>query len=88
MTNNDLGTWRRTVYSNEIKSSMDGKEVIVMGWVSSVRDHGNLVFMLINDKDGEIQITAKKGVCSEEIRQEIVKLKEQSSVAKIGRAHV
>jgi len=59
---------------------LDGKEVIVMGWVSSVRDHGNLVFMMINDKNGEIQITAKKGDCREEIRQEIVKLKEQSSV--------
>ena len=81
MTDNDLGVWRRTVYSNKIDPSLDGKEVIVMGWVSSVRDHGNLVFMMINDKNGEIQITAKKGVCREEIRQEIVKLKEQSSVA-------
>ncbi len=73
--------WRRTIYSNKIDPSLEGKEVIVMGWVSSVRDHGNLVFMMITDKSGEIQITAKKGVCSEEIRQEIVKLKEQSSVA-------
>ncbi len=81
MTDNDLGTWRRTIYSDEINPSLDGKEVIVMGWVSSVRDHGNLVFMMINDKNGEIQITAKKGVCSEEIRQEIVMLKEQSSIA-------
>jgi aspartyl-tRNA synthetase len=81
LTDSDLGTWRRTIYSNEIDPSLDGKEVIVMGWVSSVRDHGNLVFMMINDKNGEIQITAKKGACSEEIRQEIVKLKEQSSVA-------
>jgi nondiscriminating aspartyl-tRNA synthetase len=81
LTDSDLGTWRRTIYSNEIDPSLDGKEVIVMGWVSSVRDHGNLVFMMINDKNGEIQITAKKGACSEEIRQEIVKLKEQSSIA-------
>ena len=81
MADNELGIWRRTIYSNEINPSLDGKEVIVMGWVSSVRDHGNLVFMMINDKNGEIQITAKKGVCREEIREEIVKLKEQSSVA-------
>jgi len=81
LADSDLGTWRRTIYSNEIDPSLDGKEVIVMGWVSSVRDHGNLVFMMINDKNGEIQITAKKGACREEIRQEIVKLKEQSSVA-------
>ncbi len=59
---------------------MDGKEVIVMGWVSSVRDHGNLVFMMLNDKEGEIQITAKKGACSDEIREAMIQLKEQSSV--------
>ncbi|MBI1829796.1 MAG: aspartate--tRNA(Asn) ligase [Thaumarchaeota archaeon] len=81
MTGNNLGIWRRTIYSNEISPSLDGKEVIVMGWVSSVRDHGNLIFMMITDKNGEIQITAKKDACNEEIRQEIVKLKEQSSVA-------
>lgn len=81
MTDNNLGTWRRTIYSNEISPSLDGKEVIVMGWVSSVRDHGNLIFMMITDKNGDVQITAKKGTCNEELRQEIVKLKEQSSVA-------
>ena len=76
----ELGTWRRSIYSNQIDPSMDGKEVIVMGWVSSVRDHGNLVFMMLNDKEGEIQITAKSGSCPDEIKQAIVKLKEQSSV--------
>lgn len=76
----ELGTWRRSVYSNQIDPSMDGKEVTVMGWVSSVRDHGNLVFMMLNDKEGEIQVTAKGGSCPEEIRQIIVKLKEQSSI--------
>lgn len=76
----ELGTWRRSIYSNQIDSSMDGKEVTVMGWVSSVRDHGNLVFLMLNDKEGEIQITAKAGSCPDEIKQAIVKLKEQSSV--------
>jgi aspartyl-tRNA synthetase len=76
----ELGTWRRSIYSNQIDPSMDGKEVIIMGWVSSVRDHGNLVFMMLKDKEGEIQVTAKSGTCPDEIKQTIVKLKEQSSV--------
>ena len=76
----ELGSWRRSIYSNQIDPSMDGKEVIIMGWVSSVRDHGNLVFMMLNDKEGEIQITAKVGSCPDEIKQTIVKLKEQSSI--------
>ena len=62
MIETDLGLWRRTMYSNEIDPSMEGKEVIVMGWVSSVRDHGNLIFVMLNDKEGEMQITAKAGV--------------------------
>jgi len=76
----ELGSWRRSIYSNQIDPSMDGKEVIIMGWVSSVRDHGNLVFMMLNDKEGEIQITAKAGSCPDEIKQAITKLKEQSSI--------
>ncbi|MGI0069859.1 MAG: aspartate--tRNA(Asn) ligase, partial [Nitrosopumilaceae archaeon] len=49
-----------------------------------VRDHGNLVFVMLNDKEGEMQITAKAGVCPDEIRQELVKLKEQSTIAVKG----
>src|SRR5437773_1204940 len=63
---------------------LDGREVIVMGWVSSVRDHGNLVFIMLNDKEGEIQITVKSGVCSDEIRENMVKLKEHSTIAVKG----
>jgi len=84
MIGNDLGDWRRTTYSNAISPSMDGKEVIVMGWVSSIRDHGNLVFVMINDKEGEIQITAKAGTCPDEIRENIVKLKEQATIGVKG----
>ena len=84
MIQTDLGKWRRTIYSTEIDPSMDGREVIVMGWVSSVRDHGNLVFIMLNDKEGEIQITVKSGVCSDEIRENMVKLKEHSTIAVKG----
>jgi len=42
---------------------------------------------MLNDKEGEIQITAKAGLCPNEIRQSIVKLKEQSSVAVKGKVH-
>jgi aspartyl-tRNA synthetase len=84
MIDTELGSWRRTIYSNKLEPSLDGKEVIVMGWISSVRDHGNLVFVMLNDKEGEMQITAKAGVCPDEIRQELVKLKEQSTIAVKG----
>ena len=84
MIGTELGDWRRTTYSNQLDPSMDGKEVIIMGWISSVRDHGNLVFVLLNDKEGQMQITAKAGVCPNEIKESLVKLKEQSTIAVKG----
>ncbi len=84
MIETELGNWRRTAYSKDISPSIEGKDVTVMGWVSSVRDHGNLVFVMLNDKEGEIQITAKAGACPDEIRQAIVKLKEHSTIAVRG----
>ncbi len=84
MIGTELGDWRRTIYSSQLDPSMDGKEVVVMGWISSVRDHGNLVFVLLNDKEGQMQITAKAGVCPDEIKENLVKLKEQSTIAVKG----
>ncbi len=84
MIGTELGNWRRTIYSNQLDPSMDGKEVVVMGWISSVRDHGNLVFILLNDKEGQMQITAKAGVCPDDIKESLVKLKEQSTIAVKG----
>ncbi|MDE1878773.1 MAG: aspartate--tRNA(Asn) ligase, partial [Thaumarchaeota archaeon] len=81
MIDTELGDWRRTIYSGDIDPSLDGKEVTVMGWVSSVRDHGNLIFVMLSDKEGEMQITAKAGVCSDEIRTALVRIKEQSTIA-------
>lgn len=81
MIGTELGDWRRTVFSKDITPSLEGKEVTVMGWVSSVRDHGNLVFVMLNDMEGEMQITAKAGVCPEEIKDALVRTKEQSTLA-------
>ena len=34
--------------------------MIVMGWVSSIRDHGNLHFVQVKDRFGETQVVAKR----------------------------
>jgi hypothetical protein len=46
----DLRQWRRTHYSTEIAHSRGDAEVVVMGWVASVRDHGNIQFMIFMEK--------------------------------------
>jgi nondiscriminating aspartyl-tRNA synthetase len=84
MIGTELGDWRRTHYSTQISPALEGNEVIVMGWISSIRDHGSLVFVMLTDKEGEIQITAKAGACPDEIRESLVKLKEHSTIAVKG----
>ncbi len=85
MIKTELGTLRRSHYSNELNSSMDGLEVTVMGWVLTIRGHGNISFATIRDKNGDIPIVAKKGDCPEEILEKISILKAHSSIAIIGK---
>ncbi|MGY5141224.1 MAG: aspartate--tRNA(Asn) ligase [Candidatus Nitrosopumilus sp. Bin_571-38] len=84
MIETELGTLRRSHYSNELNASMDGVQVTVMGWVLTVRGHGNISFATIRDKNGDLSIVAKKGDCPDEIREKISSLKAHSSISITG----
>ncbi|NDB91927.1 MAG: aspartate--tRNA(Asn) ligase [Nitrosopumilaceae archaeon] len=84
MIGTDLEKWRRTHYSSDLSIKAADSEVTVMGWVLSVRGHGNISFMMLKDKDGEVQIVAKTGSCPDDIREKISHLKAHSSVGIIG----
>lgn len=84
MIETELGKLRRSHYSDEITSSMDGTKVTIMGWVLTIRGHGNISFATIRDKNGEISVVAKKGDCPDEIRETISSLKAHSSIAVTG----
>lgn len=77
----EIGQWRRTHYSSEINSSLEDREVIIMGWVSSKRDHGNIQFIIIRDRYGDIQVMAKKSECSKRLFGQIQQIKEHTSLA-------
>ncbi len=83
----ELNQWRRTHYSNEIDPSFEDSisSIIIMGWVSSVRDHGNIQFITINDRYGEIQMVVKKGECNPQLYDQILKIKEHTSIGVKGR---
>ena len=59
-----LGGWRRTHYSIQITPELDGKKVTVFGWVSSIRTQGGIVFIMLTDRDGNLQLTVNKGKAS------------------------
>ena len=85
MIETELGNLRRSHYSDQINPSMDGSEVTVMGWVLTVRGHGNISFATIKDKNGSLSVIAKKGDCSDEIREKISSLKAHSSIGVTGK---
>jgi aspartyl-tRNA synthetase len=85
MIETELGSLRRSHYSSELDSSKDGLDVIVMGWVLTVRGHGNISFVTLRDKNGDIAIVAKKGDCPDEVREKLSSLKAHSSIAIEGK---
>ena len=80
----ELQNMRRTHYSSDLSSQDDGKSVIIMGWILTVRSHGNICFATVRDRDGDISIVAKKGDCSDSIRETLSGLKPHSSVGITG----
>ena len=82
---NELGDWRRTHYSFQISDSVINKVVTVIGWISSKRDHGNVLFVQIRDRFGDIQILVKRKELSENIFESLKSLKEHSSIAIRGK---
>jgi nondiscriminating aspartyl-tRNA synthetase len=46
---------------NELNEAMDGKEVILAGWVHEVRETGKITFLILRDSTGIVQLIAKKG---------------------------
>ena len=84
MIETELGKLRRSHYSDDLTASMDGTQVTVMGWVLTVRGHGNISFATVRDKNGDLSIVAKKGDCPDEIREKISSLKAHSSIGVTG----
>lgn len=81
----ELGNWRKSHYSSEINPSLEGRSVIIMGWISSIRDHGNIQFIMLRDKDGDTQIIAKKGQCPDLVYEQVLQLKEHTSLGVNGK---
>src|SRR5512136_2788465 len=62
-----LGDWVRTCYSSDLTPENDGKEVTLFGWVQEVRDLGGIRFVILQDREGTIQITIPKKRVSSEV---------------------
>lgn len=79
-----LGDWRRTHYSTDVKPELDGKEVVVLGWVRDIRDLGGIRFVILQDKEGTIQITVLRGKTSKKVIEKADSLQTQFSIGVKG----
>ena len=51
-----LKDWKRTHDCGSLRKDNVGKEAVLMGWVNSRRDLGNLIFIDLRDREGITQI--------------------------------
>jgi nondiscriminating aspartyl-tRNA synthetase len=47
---------KRTHYANQLKEENIGKKVNVAGWIEDIRDIGKIIFFIIRDITGQIQV--------------------------------
>ena len=47
---------KRTHYANQLNEEDIGKKVNVAGWIEDIRDIGKIIFFIIRDMTGPIQV--------------------------------
>jgi nondiscriminating aspartyl-tRNA synthetase len=60
MNLDSIGDWGRTHYTSNVTPEIDGGEVTLFGWVQEIRDLGGIRFIILQDREGTIQITIPK----------------------------
>ena len=79
-----IGNWVRTYYSSAVTPYMDGQEVTLFGWVQEVRDLGGIRFIILQDREGTIQITIPKKRVAPEVLSKSDILQKRYSLAVKG----
>ena len=80
----ELGSWRRTHFTSEIKPELDGSTVTIFGWVKEIRDLGGIKFIILQDREGTVQITVPKKKVSEGVLEKIDMLQTQYTIGVKG----
>ncbi len=74
----------RTVYSREITSEYYGKEVTVAGWIQNTRKKGKISFIVLRDREGEVQLTCLKAELGDAAYDKLTGLPRESVISVRG----
>ena len=64
------GNMYRDIYCGEVNSSYIGKELKLAGWVNSIRNLGNLIFVTLRDETGIVQLISEDGELFKDVHRE------------------
>jgi len=84
MTLDSIGDWIRTHYSSNVTPELDGAEITLFGWVQEVRDLGGIRFIIIQDREGTLQVTIPKKRVSPEVLSKSDTLQKRFSIGVKG----
>ncbi|MGA3059686.1 MAG: aspartate--tRNA(Asn) ligase [Candidatus Bathyarchaeia archaeon] len=84
MNLDSLGDWTRTHYTIKVTPEFDGQEVTLFGWVQEIRDLGGIRFIILQDREGTIQITIPKKRIAPEVLGKSELLQKRFSLAVRG----
>jgi aspartyl-tRNA synthetase len=79
-----IDDWCRTHYSVDVKPEMDGNEVVLSGWVQEIRDLGALRFIILQDREGTIQVTVLRKKVDAEVLSKADTLQKRFSIGVKG----
>jgi len=79
-----IGDWVRTYYSANVTPHMDGEEVTLFGWVQEIRDLGGIRFIILQDREGTIQVTVPRKKVSPEVLSRSKALQKRYSIGVKG----
>lgn len=79
-----INDWRRTHYSVDVRPEMDGNEVVLSGWVQEIRDLGALRFIILQDREGTIQVTVLRKKVDAEVLPKADALQKRYSIGVKG----
>ena len=84
MNLDSIGDWTRTHYTSKVTPEIDGQEVTLFGWVQEIRDLGGIRFIIMQDREGTIQITIPKKRIAPEVLAKSDLLQKRFSLAVRG----